>query len=113
MSHLGHFVQGSDWKISVPLIDDTGAQWNVSTATSIRMAIVDLTGMYAVIPAITCNAGDLGASWATGIVVGIFPKANTFLTPFRRYRVEVKWVLGGLTYARSEDTITVRPGRSG
>ena len=81
-------VTGYDAKLSVTLVDSTGAFVNVSGAT-IKAAVVDTTHNSIHIGPVTCNSAHAEASWATGVVVIEFTALQTADAPSGRAFVEV------------------------
>lgn len=85
---------GDDWAQAFTLWDD-GAAKNVSTATDISAAVVDLAGK-TVISGTACSSGATGAAWATGVVVLPFTATQTAAIGLaNQYFIEIQVTLGG------------------
>ena len=89
-------VTGDDIDLSVPLQDAGGGFINVSTATEIKVALVNTGRTSALAGPYTAASGTTGAAWAVGVVVVRVPAADSALITVSGVLVEAQVTLAGV-----------------
>lgn len=85
---------GDDWSQAFTLWDD-GAVKNVSSATAISAAVVDLAGNQ-IIGDTACSSGASGAAWTTGVVVLPFTATQTAaISRASQFYIEIQTTIAG------------------
>jgi hypothetical protein len=99
-------TSGDDWRVAITLLLD-GVVKNVSGAT-IRAACVDEFSGDLAGSSVSVSEGASGADWTNGIVVAVFPRANTITIPSSTYHIEVEVTMAGEVSTWHSGTFTVR-----
>lgn len=108
---IPEFFTGDDWVVSTTLMTDDQIE-DVSSATSIDAAVVstDDDDSSLLVGPVSLSASEPGADWANGIVVAVFPSADTGIDRYGSAFIELQVTEGGYKTTWPRIKIRVKKG---
>lgn len=81
---------GDDWTPQVTLTENNGSAYAVPSGATVRAAITDQDGLNILAGPVTVLEATSGSDWPNGVIVPIFPAAQTVNLPTGYARIEVE-----------------------